>query len=66
MTPFWIRLLTGLAKEIIPPLWDAITQGDAEKAAILATLAANRYTEHAAAKVMLDEISRKKKAAKKL
>ena len=54
MTPFWIRILTGFARVVIPEIWEAIQAGDAKKAARLAELAAQRQAEHLAAKELLD------------
>lgn len=58
MNPFWVRFLSGLAKEILPPLWDAVTAGDHVKAARLAELGARRYAEHKAAKELLDRMAK--------
>lgn len=61
MSPIWVTLLTGFAREVIPPIWQAITSGNADRAAILARLAAQRHAEHLAAKEMLDRSAKARK-----
>ncbi len=55
MKPFWMRLLTGFARVVLPEIWEAIETGDAKKAARLASLAAQRQAEHLAAEKFLNE-----------
>lgn len=62
MKPLWTRLLPAFAKSVLPEIWDAIQNGEKEKAAYLAGLAATRVAESKAARAMLDEMAERRHA----
>lgn len=58
MKPIWTKLLTGFARAVLPEIWEAIQTGDKQKAARLASLAAQRQAEHMAAEKALNELAK--------